>query len=495
MRKPIPFLAPALVALGLFWTGTAGGVARADASGAPAEPRVGPTVTAEGAVARAIETAPTLEEARAAARAADAAVALARAALLPRMSLSARYMRVGGFQDGALPVAGDAPLDVDQARALAAGVEDPNAQALLLGLVDQQAALGEARFRIPRNQVLLSAHVDVPLSDMVATIAPRIRAAKARAHADRLQIEAARVDVALAARQAFHRYVQARGSADVARASARRAELHRDRVRVLREAGRATDVDVLELEAHLARARGTRARAEAAERGAAVALWSLLHLDAVEPTVGEATYEPPPSPPPDPEALVRRAWADRPDLQALELMARAQGHQVVAERGDRYPRLGAFAGYDYGRPNPLIVPPNLDFRQSWRIGVALSWSPDGMVRAQHAAHQREAERARLLAQIDRARDQVRVAVLEAWHQLDAMAASHAAAKDEADAARARLEARQAELEAGRVTATALVDAELDVVGAEMELLSLSAQGRIAQARLWHALGRLHHDGA
>jgi len=94
-------------------------------------------MTAERAAARALAASPSMEEARALSRAAEASVARARAAMLPRLELSATYQHIDGFPDGEIAIGGD-PAALEAARMLAERVSDPAARTLWLGSLEQQ---------------------------------------------------------------------------------------------------------------------------------------------------------------------------------------------------------------------------------------------------------------------------------------------------------------------------------------------------------------------
>src|SRR5262249_44514108 len=97
--------------------------------------REGPPLTEDRAVELALHASPSAEQARANGRAGQAAVSIARVAMVPRVELTARYSHIDGFPDSTISLAGD-PAAIAAARMLAQQVMDPAARQLFLGQLD-----------------------------------------------------------------------------------------------------------------------------------------------------------------------------------------------------------------------------------------------------------------------------------------------------------------------------------------------------------------------
>ncbi|MCA9609431.1 MAG: TolC family protein, partial [Myxococcales bacterium] len=141
--------------------------------------REGTPLTAAQAAEQAVESAPTLERARALNRAAEAQVARARAAMLPRLELSATYQHVDGFPDGQISLGAD-PAALDAARVLAGMVSDPAARTLWLANIESQSS-GGATIAIPRDRINFQARLTWPVSDLFFSVLPAVDAAEAGA--------------------------------------------------------------------------------------------------------------------------------------------------------------------------------------------------------------------------------------------------------------------------------------------------------------------------
>jgi outer membrane protein TolC len=247
--------------------------------------------------------------------------------------------------------------------------------------------------------------------------------------------------------------------------------------------------DVLSAEAQQSRqrvlaieARNTRAIADADLR-------RLTGLDTPVRVEPDATLETALLPAPAADALLEEARRGRPEARALANRAEASRAQEAAVGATARPQIGVNAGYDYARPNPRIFPRAGTWQDSWDVSVNVSWLLwDG--------GRRRAERAEAAAASHavaaRARDfdrQVAFEVQQRWLELDSSRAAIGAA---ADGVRSASEARRVvgeRFNAGVITSTEVVDADLAVLQAELDLTRARAGARLAEARLNRAAGR------
>jgi outer membrane protein TolC len=451
--------------------------------------RGGRTLTAAEAVARALASAPRLDRARANLEAARAGAQATWIAFLPRVELTARYARIGGFEDGRISIGGgDVP--VDQALALASTVEDPAARLLLTGMIEQQSSLTGVTIETPRDQAGFRAGLTVPLTDYFLTILPSYRAAEAQARLEEARLAAEEAEVAATAAETFYRYAQARGGLAVAEEGLQLAEEARDQVTALARAGLGSEADRLSAEARVEAARSGVARARAGEIVSRAALLSLVALpDDGEPLALAEPLTAPLEPPPQvTDELLRRAHSQRPEVRALRELVEAQDQVARATRAGHSPRVVLFAAGDYANPNQRVIPPEAEFTPSWEVGATLIWSPNDSIGATYRTRAARARRSAAAADLAALDDALRLQLLRAREDQVAALAVMAAATRRAEAALASREARLAELRSGQAVATELLEVELEVTRARLELLSAAVDLRVARARFDQALG-------
>ncbi|MCC6876775.1 MAG: TolC family protein, partial [Sandaracinaceae bacterium] len=160
--------------------------------------REGPPMTEARAVELALANSTSAEQARAQTRAAQAQVAAARVAMVPRLELTARYSHVDGFPDGTIGLMD--PAAVEQARAAANRVTDPAARGLFLAQIDTQAR--GTSIAIPRDQIGFQARLTFPVSDLFFAMLPALESSEAALRAQRRRAEVADNDVRRMTREA-----------------------------------------------------------------------------------------------------------------------------------------------------------------------------------------------------------------------------------------------------------------------------------------------------
>jgi outer membrane protein TolC len=455
-----------------------------DLSAAIAE---GPPMTADRAAARAVEASPTMEQARALSRASEASVARARAAMLPRLELTARYTRVGGFPDGQIDIGTD-PEALEAARMLADRVEDPAARVLWQGSIDQQAN-GTATISVPRDQIAFGARLTWPVSDLFFAMMPALDSAEAGARAREHQVEASRAQVRLRAREAFYQLARARGGLAVATEARRQAEAQRAQIEAAVRAGLLTEADRLAAEARVASTGQAVATARAGVEVADAALRSLIGDDdgpvygVAEPVTGETEAELESVAAATERALVRRA-----ELSALRESLSAQRAAGRASDASGLPHVALYAGADYASPNRYVIPPSSDLQPSWEVGAVLTWSPNDTLNAVHQGEELGAQAAATEARIEQLERGVRLEVRQAHAQVRAARESLAAAVAAREAAEAAYESRLAQLRAGQATTADLFAAEGQLNRARLAELDAAVGLRLARAQLDHATG-------
>ncbi len=192
-------------------------------------------------------------------------------------------------------------------------------------------------------------------------------------------------------------------------------------------------------------------------------------------------------PPGNPDAWVGQAMERNPQIQALQHQLAAAGARIDVARADRYPQVGAMARFDTNDPN-------LGFSaHSYTIGAQLNWTVfDGGV-TRDAVDQAVAQRMELKAKLQSAQNQLGMQVQDAYRK----------AVDAANQVRTReLAVRQAE-EAARIVTRRYADGVgtlVEVQGAQAQLDKARAdlilarqQVTMERAALRLALGELTLD--
>jgi outer membrane protein TolC len=414
-------------------------------------------LTLADAIARAREHSPDAGSSAAAAREAAERVTQTRAAFLPRVDLTESWQR------------SDQPVFVFSSLLSQRRFTIAN---FAIDALNHPDAIDNFRTAIVAEQPLLNAASHSALG--AATIGQQI------AEARRAQVAQ---DLAVAVTAAFGRALTAMEARKSAAAALESARADRELAANRRDAGLATDADVLTLEVFAARAHEQEIRATADERTARAELNVLMG----EPLAAVFAL--------DPHAVA--AAIDTADLAALE--TEALGHRPEVTIAALEERLGT-AGVDGARAAYL---PTVSAQGGWEFNGGTwtdrtsSWMVGALARVNlfrgFADKARLAEARqhviRLSQERRKAEDSARVDVYAAAARLDAARASVTVGRAAAAQARESRRIVRDRYDTGLADVTALLRATESVVQAEAQQASAEVGVLIATAALERALGR------
>jgi outer membrane protein TolC len=411
----------------------------------------------------------------------------ARAAAIPRFDFRARYTRLSPIDNAPFaPI----PVDFEGARQVLAQVQDPAAQQLLGGQLDVLEGISEGSIVVPQNQYNFRAAVRYPLLALFVEILPGIRSAQSAETAVRFESDVQRNDTALELIEIYMNHARARGALAVAELALQQAESNRAQAEARLRSGVGNRPDVARFEARVAVAQRAVAESQADVEATANALRALLDIPGIGPLAFEErlTELPERVLEEDTQDLVEAAWKLRDEMQAVNALVRAREDAVRSARGAMSPGVGVEAAVDYGRPNPLYIPPVDEFRTSWNVSAVVSWSPDGTWSASRAKERAAAQEAEAKAQREQLRDLIRIEVVRAHAAYRASRQSVRAAKRQVDAAEEAYAAKRRGFEVGIFDATEVIDAEVDVNRARLALIDAAAGLHVRESALRTALG-------
>lgn len=313
------------------------------------------------------------------------------------------------------------------------------------------------------------------------------RSAKLQEAAARHTLTATASDIELQTRIAYWQWSKALAQITAFQASVVRMETQLTDTRNLKNAGMATDNDLLANEVLLAQ---IELQLQSAQQDADLSRIQLTRLTGQDIT---ALYTPlQPEVPatamgPDLHAALTIALSNRPELASVRLNAQASAELVGVARADGKPQVTLMARYEQGNPNQRDFPPEDEWKDDAFIGAAVSWSifDGGLTRARTAEAKARA-----------ARDEYQVQTL-----LEAVIADTKAACLSRDYSLARLKtAKHAEASATRNLQVAtdlwkngaarhsdVLDAQAKLTLTTAQRIAAEADALIAKSTLDHAL--------
>ena len=413
-------------------------------------------LTSAQAVTQIVATSPDLDRTKTLLLEAKGGAMQAMSALVPRLELLGRYSRLSPVDTPSYDIPG----------------------------------FGSVTFPSLTQQLASDATLMYSFTDSLAEALPAYRAAKKNEVAAGYQIEAERNNVAFAARQTYYEFARAEAGLGVANFALEAAESQRKETESLVQAGSAARVDLLRVEAQQEAARVAVERAKFGLQVATRALQAMMHTEEL-PTLGEDLSGPVVAIPAETEeALKERAFRDRPDLLALRTYIVASKHQLRSAIGGRMPDLLIRGSAQYSNPNLRVIPQQDRFDPTWEAGAVIRWSPNDTVRAQGRAKQLQAELERAHADVTALQDLIRVEVAEGYHGLLASRSAMESARLGLSAAREGYRVTREQLQAGIVNTTTLLQAQSELIRAQVDVVESAIGLRVATAQLRRAIGEM-----
>jgi cobalt-zinc-cadmium efflux system outer membrane protein len=392
--------------------------------------------------------------------AARARAQAASARLLPRVTGTLRYARLSYV----------APAQLELPFTLPNGTRPDPVQ------------LGEAI----ENQLGSSVVLEQPLFTGFALLHGREAADQGVAAAE-ARLEQERQDVLLHSQEAYFALFEARELLQVAERALEGVSAHLGRLTRAAAVGAGTPLEANRTSTRVGAARVQLLQAQAAEATAALALATLLGVDAQTPfELTEDVDRLPPAPAGD---LVERAQ-HRPELRSARAAAEARQSQARAAEGPLWPQAFLRASAQYDSPNTRYFPLENELRGSWDAAVVVSWAAwdfganRALLRAaEHDALAAEHAVAQLedLVQTEVGRERTLVALADERVR---------AAQEAVDVAQQGLKRAQTLCEAGQAACLVVLDAEADLARLRAEWVQARTQRHLAAARLARAAGAL-----
>ncbi len=300
------------------------------------------------------------------------------------------------------------------------------------------------------------------------------------------EIRRVRQAVALHAIRAYDGYLLAVEKVKVAEKAVRQKEKHLEMAQNRRQAGVATDLDVLRSRVDLENQRTLLLRF-GGERGLARGRLNavmLRPLDAPIEASDALAYEPMEV---DVDAAVREAWSNRPEARAVELQRRIQNELVGVAKGEGRPSLDFNAAYGWSvrKPGNFF---ESDFAK-WNAGVVLTVPVFDGFRTAGKVAQAEAEREKLAQDKLALENQIRLEARDAVDVLAVAKSVYDAAELNVSQAQKALDMTQANYQHGAATLLDVLDAQAAVVQAESTRIEALHSHSIARAALRYVMAQ------
>jgi outer membrane protein TolC len=431
-------------------------------------------LTSDQAVHRILAISPAIRRTTALLLVAKGAALQAMSGLVPRLELVGRYSQLSPVETAGFPSGSDVQQAIDSLP------DGPNKD-LWIGLTTY-------KFPSLTRQIFSDATLSYSFTGSLAQSLPAYRAAKDNKQAAQHQIEAENNSVALEGRQAYYEYARAEAGLAVAKFQLDAAVSQRKETEALVNAGSAARVDLLRVQAQEEAARVAVEQANLSLQVAKRALQALM-LSEELPSLGEDLSKPVTGiPEGTEEQLQERAYQDRPDLLALRTYVEAKQHELKSANGGRLPDILVRASAEYSNPNFRVIPQQQRFIGTWEVGAVVRWAPNDTVSAQGRSRQLQGELEQAYADVTKLEQQVQVDVAQGYHGIEAAQKAMESARLGLTAAREGYRVTREQLQAGIVNTTTLLQAQSELIRAQVDVVDSAIGLRLAKAKLLYAIG-------
>jgi outer membrane protein TolC len=313
------------------------------------------------------------------------------------------------------------------------------------------------------------------------------RAAGAERTAAGFDAAAARLDARLEAARAFWALVTATQTESVVQRALGTLDSHLGDLRSRLDQGLIPPNDVLTAEAQRSHQLVLSIEARNLRQVAKADLRRVIGDDSGRDIEVTLPVEPVSTPPAS--ASLDAARGQRPERQALASRIEGSRQREVAAGAAAKPQVAVAGGYDYARPNARIFPRADEWNPSWDASVNVTWSlwDGGRRRAEEA--EAAANTRALTARSGDFDRQLAFEVEQRHLDLDSAIAAIAATEDGVRAAQEAQRVVGERFAAGVATNTDVLDAQTDLLQAELDRTRAVASARLALARLERAVGR------
>lgn len=431
------------------------GATGADLAPAPAAPPTTPELSRRAAVVRALEANPRVRKSHEAVREMDGRVTEARADALPDLSAAGAFTR---YRDPSFlnsPSFDNLPPEFRDAL-----------EAIPANQHDASVVLRQTLFSFKLNHA--------------------IKAAKLGKEYGQEGVRAARQEVALSAVQAYDGLLLARAKVQVGQKAVRQKEIHLEQVTHRRDAGVATDLDVLRAEVDLANQKAQQLALEGQADLARSRLNTVMERPVdtpVEPTdvLEDRAFDI------SLDDATREALAARSEVKLAELTDQIYDQVEEVTRADRRPKLDFFGvwGWSVRQPHNFL---KSDF-EKWNLNIALTVPVFDGFRVSGKLAQVQAQRAQARQDRLALESSVRLEAKSAWDRLRVARAVLDAASLNVSQAQRAMDMVQANYGYGAATNLDVVDSQAALTLAES--LRVQALWALADARasLRYVMGR------
>jgi len=315
-----------------------------------------------------------------------------------------------------------------------------------------------------------------------------VNSAQDNAEASRKDLESDKATLVYNIKSAYWNLYRAKDIKRVSDENITQIESHLNDIESRDKQGMATTNDVLKVKVQLANAKLLQSEAANNVEIAMISFNSTLGISLSTQVGIGSKLTPTTKEFPDVQNLLKSAFTDRPDLQSLDWRLRAAESGVTGAQAGWSPQIFLTGDYYYARPNQRIFPAVDAFKDSWDVGLTLQFDIWNNLTTVYQTSEAQAQYQQAKDAIAILKDGVTLEVTQSYLSFKQSKENIQLSQLTVDQANENLRVTQQKFKAGLTTNSELLDAEVALLQAKLQMTQALVDFELAQARLEKAVG-------
>lgn len=190
----------------------------------------------------------------------------------------------------------------------------------------------------------------------------------------------------------------------------------------------------------------------------------------------------------DVNTLVQTALENRPEMKAMKLRVAAADAGIIAAKSGWFPQIYLVGNYYYARPNQRYVPAQDLFKDSWDISISASFDIWNWGTTIHQTQQAQAQYEQAKDGLGLLEDGITLEVTQSYLNRNQAQEKIGVAKQAVGQAEENYRVTNEKFKLGLALNSDLIDAEVALLQAKMNLTQALVDYELAQAKLEKSLG-------
>jgi outer membrane protein TolC len=317
-----------------------------------------------------------------------------------------------------------------------------------------------------------------------------VNQAEYNAEAARMEVERDRTELIYSIKQAYWNLYRAQAVRRVMEENLAALATHLEDANNLLKQGMLTMNEVLRVRVQHSQAELMEADAENQVEIARLALNSLIGISLETRVLLASQLTPTTKEYPALKELLDRAVSNRAEMRSALARVRAAEAGVTSAKGGWFPQVVLLGGYTYARPNPRVFPAKDEFKDTWDLGVMLQFDVWNNLTSLHQVTAARTHYEQMKDAHEGLRDAITLDVTQSYLNYQQAQRRIVLAELSLNQAAESYRITSEKFKLGLSLNADLLDAEVALLQAKLQLTQAHVEHELAHARLNKAIGEI-----